>query len=202
MLAARGTMMKSCLRYRRRRSVRRRIDVAPSKRISIKNPHPSHLFYSLPIVLLTPEEIHPLTNSNGYMSRSWTRHFAILSLPQARHALIIHLSVMISLPFQRQRNDVDLITRQLSTLVLSAKDVSSARDDSEGVIEARQKGGAGDSFECRAEGLGRLSKAVSCNGAAFDGGREDLLGCYEAGHCCWVHFWAVMVVEDPRTVGC
>ena len=80
MLAACGTMMVSSLRYRCRRSVGRRINVAPSKRIAIKHPHPSHLFYSLPIISFPTENIHPLSNRDSGMSGSRSRHLAILSL--------------------------------------------------------------------------------------------------------------------------
>ena len=188
MLAARGTMMVSRLRYRRCRSVRCWVDVAPSKCVGIKDPHPSHLFYSLFIVPFTPKEIDLLPNSYGCMSHSWSRHLAILSLSQARHALVIHLSVMIPLlRLQWQRDDMYFITCQLSILVLSAKDVSSVCEDCEGMVRAREKGGAGDTFEGCTERLGGLREAVGSDGAAFDGRGEDLLGCYEAGHCCWVH---------------
>lgn len=198
MLATRGAMMVSRWRYRCCSSVGRRIDVAPSKRIGIKHPHPPHLLYSLSIGPLTSKEIYPLANSNRHMSRSWTRYFAILSLPQAGHALVIYLPVVIPLLLQRQRNDMDLVTRQLATLVLSAKDVSSASKDCERVVGAREKGGAGDSFECRAERLGGLSEAVGSDGTTFDGGGEDLLGYYETGHCCWVHLGWRWWVEDDR----
>lgn len=133
MFAARGTMMVSRLRYRGRRSIRSRIDVAPSKRVGIKHPHPSHLLYNLPILSFAPKEVHPLPNSNGRMTRSRPRHFTVLSLSQTRHALIIHLSIMIALLLQRQRNNMNLITGQFSTLVISAKDVSTASEDGEGV---------------------------------------------------------------------
>lgn len=198
MLAARGTVMVSRLRYRRCRSVGGRINVAPAQSIGIKHPYSSHLFYSLSFVPSAAEEIHPLSNSNSHMSRSRSRHFAVLSLPQARHALVIYLSVMISLLFQRQRNDMDLITGQLPSLVLSAKDVCSTIENREGVVGAREKSGAGDSFECRAERLGGLSEAVCCDGATFDGGGEDLLGCYQAGHCCWVHLGRRWRMEDNK----
>lgn len=97
MLAACGSVVVSALRYRRRRGVRGSFDVAPSKRIGIKHPHLSHLFYCMPIGPFTPEEIHPVPNRNGPMSCSGSRYPAIFSLPQARHALVIHLSVMIAL---------------------------------------------------------------------------------------------------------
>ena len=135
MLAACGAMMVSSLRYRCRcRSVGRRINVAPSERVGIKDPYPSHLFYSLPIISFTTENIHPLSNRNSGMSgpRSW--NLAILSLSQARHAFIVYLSIMIALFLQRQCNDMDLLARQLPIFVLSTKDVGSARDDSEGVV--------------------------------------------------------------------
>ncbi len=202
MLAARGAMMVSRLRYRRSRSVRCWVDVAPSECVGIKDPDPSHLFYRLFIVPFTPKEIDPLPNSHGCMSHSWSWHLAILSLSQARHALVIHLSVMIPpLRLQWQRDDMYFIARQLSILVLSAKDVSSVRKDCEGVARAREKGGAGDSFKGCAERLSGLRKAVGSDGAAFDGRGEDLLGCYEAGHRCWVHLgWRWWVDDDtmPR----
>lgn len=188
MLAACGTVLVSCLGYRCCGSVRGGIDVAPPERVCIEHPHPSHLFYSLPIISFTSEEIDPLPNGNSNMSRSWPWHFAILSLPQARHALVIHLSVMIPLLiFQRQRYNMHLVSRQLAILVLPAKDVSAICEDCENVVRAREEGGAGDSFECRAQRLGGLGEAVGSDGAAFDGGREDLLGRYEASHCSWVH---------------
>ena len=80
MIAACGTMMISSLRYRCRRGVGRRINVAPSKRIGIKHPHPSHLFNSLPIISFTTKNIHPHSNRNSGMSGSRSRHLAILSL--------------------------------------------------------------------------------------------------------------------------
>ena len=134
MLAACGAMMISCLRYRCRRSVGRRINVAPSKRVGIKHPHPSHLFYSLPIISFTTENIHPLPNRDSDMSGSRSRNLAILSLSQARHAFIVYLSVMVALFLQRQRNDMDLIAPQVPFLVLSTKDVGSARNDCERVV--------------------------------------------------------------------
>ena len=134
MLAACGAMMVSSLRYRCRRSVGRRINVAPSKRVGIKHPHPSHLFYNLPIISFTTEKIHPLSNCNSRMPGSRSRHFAILSFSQARHAFIVYLSVMIALFLQRQCNDMDLLARQFPILVLSTKDVCSARDDCERVV--------------------------------------------------------------------
>ena len=201
MLAARCTVMVSRLRYRGCRRVRCRINVAPAQRVGIKHPHPSHLFYSLPIGPFAPKDMYSLPNSSRHMSRSWSRHLAVLSLPQAGHALIIHLSGMISLLLQRQCNDVDFITRQLAILVLSAKDVSSARENSEGVVGAREEGGAGDSFECRAERLGGLSEAVGSDGAAFDGRGEDLLGHYETGYCCWVHLEGDGGWRDPEVGG-
>ena len=134
MLAACGAMMVSSLRYRCRSSVGRRIYVAPSKRVGIKHPHPSHLFYSLPIISFTTEKIHPLSNGNSHMSGSRSRNLAILSLSQARHAFIVYLSVMIALLFQRQCNDMDLLARQFPILVLSTKDVGTARDDGEGMV--------------------------------------------------------------------
>ena len=135
MLAACGAMMVSSLGHRRRRrSVGRRINIAPSKRVAIKHPHPSHLFYSLPIISFTAENVHPLPNRNSAMSSSRSWHLAILSLSQARHAFIVYLSVMIALLFQRQRNDMDLLACQFPILVLSTKDVGSARDDCEGMV--------------------------------------------------------------------
>lgn len=199
MLAAGGTVMVSGLRDRRRGSFRGRIDGAPSERVAIEHPHPPRLLYSLPVFPFAPEEIDPLSNSNGRMSRSRPRHFAILSLAQARHALIIYLSVAFPLLLQWQRNDMNLIARQLPILALSAKDVSSAREDGKGVVGAREKGGAGDAFECRAERLGGLSEAIGSDGAAFDGGGDDLLGCHEARHCCWVHVgWRSSWLKDER----
>ena len=100
---------------------------------------------------------------------------------------------MVPLLLQRQRNDVDLITRQFAILVLSAKDVGSAGKDSEGVVRTREKGRAGDSFERRTERLGGLGEAVGSNGAAFNGGGYDLLGYYEATYCCWVHLGGEMM---------
>ena len=98
MLAACGAMMISSLRYRcRRRNVGRRINVAPSKRVGIKYPYLSHLFYSLPIISFTTENIHPLSNRNSSMSGSRSWNLAILSLSQARHTFIVYLSVMIAL---------------------------------------------------------------------------------------------------------
>ena len=154
MFAARGTVVVSRLGYGGCRGVRRRIDVGPCKRVSIKYPHPSHLFYNLPILPFAPEEVDPLPNANSDVSCSRTRHFAILSLSQARHALVIHLSIMIALFLQRQRNDMDLITGQISSLILSAEDESAAPNDSEGVVGTREESGAGDSFESGAERLG------------------------------------------------
>ena len=100
MLAACGAMMVSSLRHRCRcRSVGRRINVAPSKRVGIKHPHPSHLFYSLPIICFTTENVHPLSNRNSTVSSSRSWDLAILSLSQAGHAFIVYLSFMIPLPF-------------------------------------------------------------------------------------------------------
>lgn len=134
MLAARGSMVVSGRRYRRCGSVGRRIDVAPSQRVDIKHPHPSHLFYSVSISPFATKKVHPLPNCNSCMSRSGAWDLAILSLSQARHAFIVHLSVIVSLLLQRQRHDMDLIACQLPILVLSAKDVRTTCYDSEGVV--------------------------------------------------------------------
>ena len=128
--------------------------MGPCKRVGIEYPHPSHLFDYLPIPPFASEEVDPLPDCNSSVSYSRTRHFAILSFSQARHALVIHLSIMVALFLQRQRNDMDLITGYISSLVLSAKDESAAPDDSEGVVGAREESGAGDSFESRGERLG------------------------------------------------
>lgn len=154
MLAARGAMVVSRLGYGGCRSVRCRIDVSPCKRVGIKYPHPSHLFYNLSILPFAPEQIDSLPDRNSRVSYSRTRHFAVLSLSQAGHALVIHLSIMVALFLQRQRNDMDLLTGNISSLVLSAKDESAAPNDSEGVVGTREESGAGDSFESRAERLG------------------------------------------------
>ena len=130
MLAACGAMMVSSLRHRCCcRIVGRRINVAPSKRVGIEHPHPSHLFYSLPIISFTTKDIHPLSNCNSGMSGSRSRNLAILSLSQARHAFIVYLSIMVALFLQWYCHDMDLFARQLSILVLSTEDVSSTRDD-------------------------------------------------------------------------
>ena len=88
---------------------------------------------------------------------------------------------------------MDLVTRQSTTFVFSAEDVSPTRENCEGVVGAREEGGAGDSFEGGAERLGGLSEAIGSDGAAFDGGGKYLLGCYEAGYCCWIHLGVGMV---------
>ena len=154
MFAAGGAVVVSCLGDGGCRSVGGRIDVSPCEGVSVKYPYPSHLFYYLPIFPFAAEEIDPLPNRNSSVSNSRTRHFAILSLSQAWHALVIHLSIMIALFLQRQRNDMDFITGDISRLVLSAKDESAAGDDGEGVVGAREESGAGDSFESRGERLG------------------------------------------------
>ncbi len=184
MLARGGTVLVSRLRYQCRRGW---INVAPSEGIAIEYPYPTRLFYSLSISPLATKEIHPPPNRNRHMPRSRPRHLSILPLSQARHALVVDLSVMVALFLQRQRDDVDFVAGQFPILVLSAKNICSACDDGEGVMSAGEKGGAGDAFEGGAEGLGGLREAVGGDGAAFDGGGDDLFGGYEAGHCCWVH---------------
>lgn len=80
MFAARGSVMVSRLGNGRCGRVGCRIDVAPSKRVGVEHPYPSHLFYRLPIVPFPPKEIDPLSNSERYMSCSRSWHLPIFSL--------------------------------------------------------------------------------------------------------------------------